>query len=196
MAYAKTTWATGDVITAEKLNNIEAGVSANLSDYSKTNWSNGDVITATKLNNAENGVASIDATVDSVISRTITSFSSDTLTSIGDGAFYDCSALTTVDFPAATSIGENAFSDCSALTTVDFPLVTSIGSEAFANSSSLTTVILRKNQVATLANTNAFTNANNAIIYVPDDLVASYKADTNWSSLASRIKCISELPTA
>ena len=29
MAYSKTTWATGDVITAAKLNNIEDGVAAN-----------------------------------------------------------------------------------------------------------------------------------------------------------------------
>ena len=28
MSYTKTTWATGDVITAEKLNNIEDGVAA------------------------------------------------------------------------------------------------------------------------------------------------------------------------
>lgn len=35
MSYVKTTWATGDVITAEKLNNMEGGISANDSALSK-----------------------------------------------------------------------------------------------------------------------------------------------------------------
>lgn len=34
MAYSKTTWANGDVITAEKLNNIESGIEENDSSVS------------------------------------------------------------------------------------------------------------------------------------------------------------------
>jgi len=158
-----------------------------------------------------------DTVADSIVDRTITSFSSDTITSIGNyafngcsalttvnfpevtsigtRAFYGCSALTTADFPKATSIGDSMFYDCVRLTTVDFPEVTSIGSNAFRSCTTLTTVILRKNQVATLGS-NAFLSAPNAIIYVPDGLVTSYQSATNWSSLASRIKGISELPTA
>ena len=43
-----------------------------------------------------------------------------TMTTIGDDAFYFCSALTSVSLPAATSIGVNAFYFCSMLTSVDF----------------------------------------------------------------------------
>ena len=46
--------------------------------------------------------------------------SSTSLTSIGDEAFYDCGALTSVKFPASlTSIGNSAFYGCNALTSVD-----------------------------------------------------------------------------
>jgi hypothetical protein len=45
-----------------------------------------------------------------------------------------------------------------------------------------------------LNNVNAFTNASNVIIYVPDALVNSYKSASNWSTYADRIKGLSELP--
>jgi hypothetical protein len=97
----------------------------------------------------------------------------------------------------ATSIGNYAFYNCSSLATVDLPEATSIGSSAFYGCSRLRTVILRNTErVATLSSTNAFTGAANAIIYVPDSLVESYKAANNWSTYADRIKGLSELPAA
>ena len=118
-------------------------------------------------------------------------------TSIGSSAFSNCSKLTTVNLPEATSIGNSAFYSCSSLTTVDLPEATSIGNSAFYKCSKLTTVILRNaEQVATLSTSNAFYMAANAIIYVPDSLVDSYKAANNWSTYADRIKGLSELPAA
>ena len=63
---------------------------------------------------------------------------------IGDGAFWGCSALTSVTTPnSVTSIGARAFCDCSALTSVTLGnSVTSIGYEAFSGCSSLTSVTL------------------------------------------------------
>ena len=117
------------------------------------------------------------------------------VTSIGNSVFSSCSKLTTVDFPAVTIIGDNAFSSCSNLTTANFPAVTSISSGAFSGCTKLTTLILRNTEkVATLNSTNAFNNAANCIIYVPDELVDDYKTATNWSAYAYRIKGLSELP--
>jgi len=116
-------------------------------------------------------------------------------TSIGNNAFNGCAQLTEVSIPAATSIGNNAFYGCAQLTEVSFPAVTSISIGAFGGCTRLTKLILGNTEtVATLSNTSAFQNAANAIIYVPDALVDSYKAANNWSTLADRIKGISEIP--
>lgn len=66
------------------------------------------------------------------------------VTSIGDGAFYKCSTLTTLAIPSGvTSIGEWAFNECSGLTSVNIPNgVTSIGSYAFRVCTSLTSITI------------------------------------------------------
>ena len=118
-------------------------------------------------------------------------------TSIGNTAFNICTNLTTVNLPKCTSIGDYAFYNCTSLATIDLPKCTSIGEYAFENCTSLTTIILSNNQVATLGNINAFYSSsivNGAgYIYVPDNLVDSYKTATKWSTYANQIKPISEL---
>ena len=66
------------------------------------------------------------------------------VTSIGESAFYNCSNLTSVTIPhGVTSIGEQVFYNCSNLTSVTIPdSVTSIGICAFYNCSSLTSVTI------------------------------------------------------
>ena len=119
--------------------------------------------------------------------------------SIEYGAFGSCTSLTTVNLPKCASIRDYAFSNCTNLTTVNLPNCTSIGDSAFNSCTSLTTIILSNNQVVTLGNINAFNNSSisrrTGYIYVPDDLVDSYKSDTNWSTYANQIKPLSELPS-
>ena len=120
-------------------------------------------------------------------------------TSIGGRAFHYCTNLTTVNLPECTSIGEYAFYNCTSLTTVNLPKCTSIRSYTFSSCTNLTTVILSNNQVVTLMHPSAFNNSaistRAGYIYVPDNLVDSYKTATNWSSYANQIKPLSELPS-
>ena len=53
-----------------------------------------------------------------IVERTITEFEDSEIEVIGSSAFYDCSALTSVSFPAATSIGNYAFGACRDWTSV------------------------------------------------------------------------------
>ncbi|MGN1297247.1 MAG: leucine-rich repeat protein [Clostridia bacterium] len=68
----------------------------------------------------------------------------DSITNIGDNAFYNCSALTSLEIPnSVTSIGSSAFYNCSALTSITIPnSVTNIGSSAFYNCRNLTSVTI------------------------------------------------------
>ena len=73
--------------------------------------------------------------------------------SIGNSAFSGCHGLTTVNIPnSVTSIGDNAFDDCGGLTSIDIPSsVTSIGERAFFSCSKLTSVII-PNSIKTIEN--------------------------------------------
>ena len=111
--------------------------------------------------------------LNSLINRSITSIESSEVTSIGLYAFCYCTSLTSVSLPNATSIKNYAFNNCTQLASV------SLGKRA------------------TLSNSNAFNNANSAIIYVQPEDLTWYSTATNWSALytAGRIKSIGELPT-
>ena len=68
----------------------------------------------------------------------------DSVTSIGDSAFYGCSSLTNITLPdGVTSIGDSAFEMCSSLTSITIPdSVTWIGDRAFCNCLSLTSITI------------------------------------------------------
>ena len=68
----------------------------------------------------------------------------DSVTSIGEYAFYDCSSLTSIIIPdSVTSIGDYAFSRCDSLTSVTIPdSVTKIGGFAFFGCTSLTSITI------------------------------------------------------
>lgn len=75
-----------------------------------------------------------------LLKRTIKEFSSETVTSVGTYAFYNCKALTSVNLPNAEIIYSNAFYSCGKLTSVNIPSAKKIASNAFGYCSKLTSV--------------------------------------------------------
>lgn len=98
MSYEPTTWVTGDIITATKLNNIESGVQSVSSSYTPTTWATGDIITATKLNNIEQGIANAGGGSSDLSTATVTvnNVDGESTTKIFSTAILD-NAITSLD---------------------------------------------------------------------------------------------------
>ena len=81
----------------------------------------------------------------------------ESVTNIGSCAFENCSSLTSVTIgESVTSIGSSVFENCSSLTSVTIPnSVTSIGSWAFRNCSSLTSVTINSDAIVSKAYSDA-----------------------------------------
>lgn len=76
-----------------------------------------------------------------------------TVTTIEDRAFYDCTTLTTASLPAATAIGDSAFYNCISLSSVSLPAATTIQKDAFPACISLSSISL---PAATIIEEGAF----------------------------------------
>ena len=114
----------------------------------------------------------------------------DSVTTIGNSAFYSCSSLTSVTIPdSVTTIGINAFGSCSSLTSVTIPdSVTTIGNFAFYDCDSLISVYCEATTPPTLGDSYVFDyNASGRKIYVPATSVDDYKSAENWSEYAADI---------
>ena len=134
------------------------------------------------------------------------------LTSIGNGTFYDCSGLTLLTIPnSVTMIGETAFYGCSGLTSLLIPnCVVSIGRSAFSYCNGLTTLTI-PNTVSEIGNyafwyctgltsiivyaetppmmgTDAFYNVSTDIpVYVPCETTEMYQEARGWNSFSNII---------
>lgn len=108
----------------------------------------------------------------------ITSFKAENINYIGAGMFQGCSLLKTIDVGKADGTYAEAWGGTFS---------------TLSGCVSLERFIVRANTPPSIT-TNLLVGLNsNAMIYVPDESV--YKSATNWSTYASRIKPISELPT-
>ena len=156
---------------------------------------------------------------DGFVTRTLTSYTNDRVTKVGNQAFRGFSSLESISLPNVTTLTPYALDGCSGLTNVNLPKVTALNNYAMQGCSSLETLefqqkittqgavwnncgkltklILRSTTMCGLANKNCFNNtpiaSGTGFIYVPDNLVDTYKANTNWSNFANQIKGISEL---
>ena len=105
------------------------------------------------------------------------------VTSIGEDAFYGCSGLTSVIIPnSVTSIGEIAFRFCSRLTSVTIGnSVTTIGIRAFSDCSRLTKLVALAVEPPTCGY-GAFSNVDKTTcqLLVPEESINKYKTANQW----------------
>ena len=111
---------------------------------------------------------------------------------IPSSCFHFCFSLTSITIPySVTEISYDAFYNCSSLKNISIPSnVTSIGNRALNKCRSLTSITVEATTPPTLSEDMVFDDTNNCPIYVPSESVNAYKAATNWSTYASRIKAI------
>ena len=95
------------------------------------------------------------------------------VTDIGWWAFYGCSGLSSIDIPnSVTDIGENAFYGCSSLTSVTIPnSMTYIGDYVFAGCSSLTSIDI-PNSVVSIENSAFFDCTGLTSIIIPNSVTS------------------------
>ena len=119
------------------------------------------------------------------------------VTTIGDNCFYTANNLISANLPLVTSLPIDSFR-LSTIQTADFAAVTNINRTAFTDCTSLEKLIIRTPSVCVISDISVALRgskiaAGTGYIYVPDNLVDSYKTATNWVALANQIKPISAL---
>ena len=140
---------------------------------------------------ADNRCLVIDGVLNSFAPAGLTEYTiPNSVTSIGEYAFSNCTSLTSVTIPdSVTSIGGSAFSHCTSLISVTIgKSVTSIGDYAFWYCRSLTSVYCKPTTPPTGSSAMFYDNASDRKIYVPRNSVSAYKAKQYWKDYASDIE--------
>lgn len=156
---------------------------------------------------------------DGLVKRTITEYTNDRITSIGQYAFYRnstiksisfssvttisqyafgvCANLVDINFPSLKTLGSYCFQSCTSLKSVEFPTLTKMNTAPFTGCSSLTRIILSGSTICELGSVNSLSGTpianGTGFVYVPDELIESYKAESSWKNYVAQIKPKSEL---
>lgn len=113
--------------------------------------------------------------------------------SIDTNAFFGCKALKSIELPECLEISSYAFGYCHSLTFVSLSKCSSIGTKAFSYCSNLYSIYLLNNNVVNIRtkdvffNTPIYTESSSGKIYVPYNLVDSYKDSPQWGFFINKI---------
>lgn len=153
---------------------------------------NGEYDVTAKARAIVNVAAVSDTSVeDSIITRGITKYANDRVSSVGAQSFYGCSKLKSVYFAKATAIGSNSFRGCTQLKTAIFPNATAINANSFNGCSAFATLLLGSTTACRLGAVTAFSGTpivgNTGYVYVRPELVEEMRTMSIWTSFATQI---------
>lgn len=116
---------------------------------------------------------------------------------VSDSAFNSCTNLNYVLMPKVTAIYGSGFNTCTSLKYIDLFNINTIQANVFFGCLVLDTIIIRNTQhICSLSHTNSFTNtpieSGTGYIYVPRNLIESYKTATNWVTFASQFRVLED----
>ena len=193
----------GDAIDA-----IPSGGGATVDDLAAGTWPSGDITIAVNAgrNGPFYGVSGIRKVTMTVSGNTstqanflresgITEFVGLELAQINGGNFfYGCTSLAKVTIPKAKYFENNMCYSCRNLEIADIGGGTINRGGIFQNCKKLQTIIIRSTTACTLGNVSNLTQtpfypnggtgiSGTGTLYVPNDLVATYKTASNWSTL-------------
>ncbi len=140
-----------------------------------------------KYDSRDNCNAIIETASNTLIQGCMNTTIPNSVTTIGNYAFFECSALTSLFLPSSvTSIGMRAFSGCSALKSITIPnSVTDIDQEAFSGCSSLTSITI-PNSVANIGSQAFYGCSSLTSITIPNSVAnIGLQAFYGCSSLTS-----------
>ena len=109
------------------------------------------------------------------------------MTTIGAGAFLNCTSLASVDIPnSVTTIGWQAFYRCTSLASVNIgESVTTIGAGAFYDCDAITSVTCLAKECPVYdkdSRVAMFSVYKTATLYVPKQSIDAYKTTAPWSN--------------
>lgn len=125
--------------------------------------------------NTKEILGSDEATFNALVSNQLTEFNDDTITEIGNYAFYHKNNLQSIYLPK----------------------VKKIGSEAFRYNYNLKRIFIGidNNEITNFNSSASFNDIGRAIIYVPDELVETYRTTGQWRYISHKIFGISDYPS-
>ena len=201
--------ATLDGLVDGTLTALEESKITKLADYAL--WSNGTIESVSFPNLTDVGLYAFNGCTS------LSSITAPNITKIGNYAFASCYSLFSISLQHVTRIGNQPFGGAS-IGQIILPACTSFGSNIASGSAAglvdiynnvssmgstlsggsyLSSVILRGDTCGNCS-TGSFNSTPIAnglgYIYVPSNLVDTYKSATNWSNYASQIVAIGEYP--
>lgn len=106
-------------------------------------------------------------------------------------AFALCTSLTTVIMRQMETIKAFAFKGCTSLTIIDLPsTIGDVEWDCFNGCTSLSTVVIRTTNIK--VNGYCFNGCPITELYVPEEMLETYKTDSLWTSMANHIYPLSQ----